>query len=35
VRVKADFGRRFLFYILPSSNSTRWREVRVASETKP
>jgi len=35
VRVKADFGRRFLFYILPSSNSTRWREVRVASESKP
>ena len=35
VRVKADFGRRFLFYIVPSSNSTRWREVRVASENKP
>jgi hypothetical protein len=36
VRVKADFGRRFLFYILPSSNSTRWREVRVATaESKP
>lgn len=35
VRVKADFGRRFLFYLLPSSNSTRWREVRVASESKP
>jgi hypothetical protein len=32
VRVKADFGRRFLFYIVPSSNSTRWRDVRVASE---
>ena len=36
VRVKADFGRRFLFYIVPSSNSTRWREVRVAAaEAKP
>jgi hypothetical protein len=35
VRVKADFGRRFLFYIIPSSDSTRWREVRVASESKP
>jgi hypothetical protein len=35
VRVKADFGRRFLFYIVPSSNSTHWREVRVAAETKP
>jgi hypothetical protein len=35
VRVKADFGRVFLFYIFPSSNSTRWREVRVASESKP
>ncbi len=35
VRVKADFGRQFLFYILPASNSTRWREVRVASESKP
>jgi hypothetical protein len=33
VRVKADFGRRFLLYILPWSNSTRWREVRVAAET--
>jgi hypothetical protein len=36
VRVKADFGRTFLFYIVPSSNSTRWREVRVGSpESKP
>lgn len=37
VRVKADFGRRFLFYILPSSNSTRWRQARVATlaEAKP
>jgi hypothetical protein len=35
VRVKADFGRRFLLYIVPSSNSTRWREARVATEAKP
>jgi hypothetical protein len=35
VRVKADFGRRFLFYIVPSSNSTRWREARVAAEARP
>ena len=36
VRAKADFGRTFLFYIIPSSNSTRWRDVRVSSaESKP
>lgn len=35
VRVKADFGRHFVFYLLPLSNSTRWREVRVASEARP
>ena len=34
-RAKADFGRTFLFYIIPSSNSTRWRDVRVATEAKP
>jgi hypothetical protein len=36
VRVRADFGRTFLLYIIPSSNSTRWRDVRVSvPEAKP
>lgn len=35
VRVRADFGRTFLFYVIPSSNSTRWRSARVAQETRP
>ena len=35
VRAKADFGRTFLFYIVPSSNSTRWRNVRVAAVAEP
>ena len=30
VRVKADFGRGFLLYVIPWKISTRWREVRVA-----
>jgi hypothetical protein len=29
VRVKADFGRGFLLYVIPWRISTRWREVRV------
>lgn len=36
VRVRADFGRTFLFYMIPSSISTRWRDVRVLwQERKP
>lgn len=31
VRVKADFGRGFLLYVIPWKISTRWREVRVGS----
>lgn len=31
VRVKADFGRGFLLYVIPWKISTRWKEVRVAS----
>ena len=31
VRVKADFGRGFLLYVIPWKISTRWREVRVAA----
>ena len=31
VRVKADFGRGFLLYVIPWKISTRWREVRVAT----
>jgi len=30
VRVKADFGRGFLLYVIPWKISTRWKEVRVA-----
>jgi hypothetical protein len=38
VRVKADLGRGWLFYIIPWQSSTRWRVVRVAvagSRTEP
>jgi len=37
VRVKADFGRGFLLYVIPWKISTRWREVRVtkAAEAAP
>jgi len=31
VRVKADFGRGFLLYVIPWKISTRWREVRVGT----
>jgi hypothetical protein len=31
VRVKADFGRGFLLYVIPWKISTRWREVRVTT----
>ena len=37
VRVKADFGRGFLLYVIPWKISTRWREVHVitAAEAAP
>jgi hypothetical protein len=36
VRARADFGRTFLFYVIPSSNTTKWRDVRVTvPEGKP
>jgi transposase len=31
VRVKADFGRGFLLYVIPWKISTHWREVRVTA----
>jgi hypothetical protein len=36
VRARADFGRTFMFYVIPASNSTNWRDVRLtAPESKP
>lgn len=34
VRVKADFGRGFLLYVIPWKISTRWKEVRVAASAE-
>jgi hypothetical protein len=36
VRVKADFGRGWVWYLIPWERSTHWREVRLAgTETTP
>lgn len=36
VRVRAEFGRTFLLYVIPATSSTSWADVRVATaEPKP
>ena len=34
VRAKADFRREWLLYLIPREMSTRWRDVRVTSESQ-